>query len=721
MKRRYLIGILLAEVAVTASMQLLGQGAASGSPDAAATERQKAAYILPAIAAAGGPVYVVPGDVTGDSTISLTAATGVICLRAGYCTNAAGITTPVDGIATPPGTTSTFSAAIGGFSGTWNFGALLMSIEGVGTVQVFQATKANGLGSETPPTAFSLVRYSGLPEITSYRSLGFPKFKVKNALITFFVADDYYADNSGEFILSRIAPALKYKTKSTKKIMQVLGPCDWAAWDFKPATAPKDDSWGPCKPTAASGDSSQILGEDLGYSFDDPTTGNLIFLFGDAIGVQIPSGDTLVPRSPECPPATSPPAVQSSQCFAEFDAHDAIAVAPDTSTPQDFDLSFLTVPDTGNGVPNRPLFVKPTNQQPGNIPVSMSTDDVPNSGINVNGQDYILVKTGNTAEAGGYYGYSVLVEYDPDATPAFPSGRTISTANVLTQECLAGKCFWLGAKDGHFVVPVPHELPLAYAQQIGLSEPGVLIYGVGQYRGESIYLSYIPASQFWSGVDGRGILSTRYFVGLDPSGRPIWTGDELCAVPVVYDNPTNLPVSPGCIVQKIDEPEPVDPGTVGNVSVSYNTMLSQWLMTWDGGRQSPSTEGIYFSYASEPWGPWSKPQLVYNACEGGGYGEGYGNFIRYPATKADDPCPKVEKNSGPQGPVIGTGDVPFNTDSANGNSVTTTRGAVYAPFQIESFANVQDDGVLSIYFNLSTWNPYTVVLMESDYAISSPF
>jgi hypothetical protein len=29
--------------------------------------------------------------------------------------------------------------------------------------------------------------------------------------------------------------------------------------------------------------------------------------------------------------------------------------------------------------------------------------------------------------------------------------------------------------------------------------------------------------------------------------------------------------------------------------------------------------------------------------------------------------------------------------------------------------------VLSIYFNMSTWNPYTVVLMESDYAIGSPF
>jgi hypothetical protein len=28
---------------------------------------------------------------------------------------------------------------------------------------------------------------------------------------------------------------------------------------------------------------------------------------------------------------------------------------------------------------------------------------------------------------------------------------------------------------------------------------------------------------------------------------------------------------------------------------------------------------------------------------------------------------------------------------------------------------------LSIHFNMSTWNPYTVVLMESDYTVTMPF
>jgi len=722
MRTALAIGILPAALAFAGPGRLSAQGAASGSPDAMATDQQKAAYILPAIAPGGGPVYVVPGEVTADSTISLTGASGVVCLRTGYCTNAAGITTPVDGISSTSGTTTTFTAAIGGFSGTWNFGALLMFIEGVGTVQVFQANRANGLSSDAPPTTFSLTEsLSGLPEVTSYRALGFPKFKVHNARITFFVADDYYADNSGDFILSRIAPALTYNADTTKKVIQVLGPCDWAAWDFKPGTAETEASWGPCEPTAASGDPSQILGEDLGYSFEDSEAKKLIFLFGDAIGVEIPTGDSLAPTAPACPSLTSPPTPQTTQCFVNFKAADAIAETGVDSTAEDFHLHFLSVPGTGNGVPDQPLFVTPANQQPGNIPVSMSTDDVPNSGINVNGRDYILIKTGHSPTTEGEFAYSVLTKYDPDVTPAFPSGRTISTANIRVQNCVLAKCVSGIVQDGHFVVPVPHALPLAYAQQIGLSEPGVLIFGNGEYRDESIYLSYIPASQFWSGVDGKGNPSTRYFMGLDASGRPLWTVNELCAVPVVYDNPTNLPVNPGCIMQNLFSSQPVDPGTAGNVSVSYNEKLSQWLMTWDGGRQSPSTVGIYFSHASEPWGPWSKPQLVYSSCEAASYGEGFGDIIRYPANKTSDPCPSVMKNSGPEGPIIGTGNVPFNNNSAKGKSVSARRGGVYAPFQIERFAKVRDDGTLSIYFNMSTWNPYTVVLMQSDYTIALPF
>jgi hypothetical protein len=518
-------------------------------------------YILPAIADKGGPAYVIPGTVTEESTISLTNVTGSVCLRTGYCTNAAGIVTAAAGNTTAPGSDSFFIALQpDGSEQEFEYGAVLISIEGVGYRQVFPANKANGLNSISPPTRLNASQ-------PTFKSLGFQKFSKQNARIRFIVADTDYADNSGDFLLTLQTPSLTYNTDTTKKITQVVGPCDWVAWNF---------GADPCTQTAASGHPSQVLGMDLGFSFEDTTAGNLIFLFGDTIGVQIASGSALVP------------AVQTPSQFVEFGAHDAIATAAVTSTPSKFHLDFLERPGTSPapGIPNAPVFVEPT-PQPDGAPVLMGAFDVPNSGIHVKGENYIIVNTRPKGSNDATFARSVLVDYVSNTD--FEGGRTISTANVASSSGIV-------TEAGHFVFVAPHELPLDFAQQLGLAEAGVLIFGNGQYRHESIYLSYIPASQFWSGENGKGNPSTKYFTGLDATGHPMWTTTELCAVPVVYDNPTNLPTNPSCSA-------PVDPGTAGNVSVTYNKTLSLWLMTWDGGKQPGAVGGIFFSYASAPWGP----------------------------------------------------------------------------------------------------------------------
>ena len=51
------------------------------------------------------------------------------------------------------------------------------------------------------------------------------------------------------------------------------------------------------------------------------------------------------------------------------------------------------------------------------------------------------------------------------------------------------------------------------------------------------------------------------------------------------------------------------------------------------------------------------------------------------------------------------------------NNPVTTRGGVYAPFQIERFARVAGD-TLTISYTMSTWNPYTVVRMRSQFGIA---
>lgn len=125
----------------------------------------------------------------------------------------------------------------------------------------------------------------------------------------------------------------------------------------------------------------------------------------------------------------------------------------------------------------------------------------------------------------------------------------------------------------------------------------------------------------------------------------------------------------------------------------YSPGLGLWLMTYDGGRQKLSTTGVYFCYASAPWGPWSTPQLIFNDKRD----HGLGVFIYSANTNYLD--------SNLAGPTIG------------GADPATTPGGSYAPYLVERFTQISSNK-LSLYYTLSTWNPYTTVLMQSDFAIT---
>jgi hypothetical protein len=147
------------------------------------------------------PSFTFSGILTQASTIDFQ-LTGVVFRNSAMrCANAAGIAVlcfsqPV----IPIGQTETFVATYGGTTGTWNQGALLMTIAGVGTVQVFPATAANGLGSNSPPIDFTLTT-------TSLAALGFPNFSVTDPVITFLVAYPPGTPRTlGSFTLTQVAP-----------------------------------------------------------------------------------------------------------------------------------------------------------------------------------------------------------------------------------------------------------------------------------------------------------------------------------------------------------------------------------------------------------------------------------------------------------------------------------------------------------------------------------
>jgi hypothetical protein len=128
-------------------------------------------------------------------------------------------------------------------------------------------------------------------------------------------------------------------------------------------------------------------------------------------------------------------------------------------------------------------------------------------------------------------------------------------------------------------------------------------------------------------------------------------------------------------------------GTMGDLSVTWCKDLGLWLMTYDS--RAPAPQGIEFSYSRTPWGPWSAPQIIFNDVRDGALGK----FIHDPALKPDD---------GLAGPVIGMG-------QADPDAV---KGGAYAPYVVELWTKVFGSE-LDLYYVLSTWNPYVVVLMKS--------
>lgn len=146
----------------------------------------------------------------------------------------------------------------------------------------------------------------------------------------------------------------------------------------------------------------------------------------------------------------------------------------------------------------------------------------------------------------------------------------------------------------------------------------------------------------------------RYFTGLDNSGKPKFSANE--------DDAQAL----------FNQPQ------VGELSVSYNRFIQKWIMLYN----AASPRGINMRVADVPWGPWSEPQVIFDPWAD----NGYCHFIHAVA------C-----------------------DTISDPGRESEWGGEYGPYQYEDLAT-GDNSSTTIYFNMSTWNPYTVVLMKATLA-----
>ena len=478
-------------------------------------------------------------------------------------------------------------------------------------------------------------------------------------------------------------PSYTLQWTGSQKVEQIIGDVDWTTG----------------APTAsATYLNYKVLANGLGYSFEhfNPAKGRseLIFLFGDtaAFGTvsappgldchAVPVGALVSVTANPCP---APPSLTNFQCLTsptdatvepcgksayDFQAQDPLAISDSTDPDAGLVLRFLMNGDLPQFVTPTPLMTAP---KP--VPIATGGDDIPNSGIALGDQIYIVYSTGSnpscTSPCDVYANaFSVLVRFD-EATRTFTTLRELSSIPA----------------GGHFLYTTMHEVGPGYGGAAS-NAPAVLMFGTGDYRQSNIYLAVVPREHFADGI------GTRYLIGLD-HGRPVWTDpatttqqamdDQTKAVPVIVDN----------------APSP----SIGNISVSYVPQLDLWLMTYNAdGTNPPATRSVFLRYASAPWGPWSEPLTIFNDCADGAFG----TFVHYVNTSGGD-CPRADPSpAGVAGPMI--------SENGGANDPQTSRGGSFAPSIIERFTRISN-GRLSIYYTLSTWNPYTVVRMRSDFKI----
>jgi hypothetical protein len=179
---------------------------------------------------------------------------------------------------------------------------------------------------------------------------------------------------------------------------------------------------------------------------------------------------------------------------------------------------------------------------------------------------------------------------------------------------------------------------------------GLLVFGSGLYRASNPYLAYLPLNA----VEDRSRL--RYFAGRQAGSHQVcWSTQESDAMALFAD------------------PQ------IGEFSVTWNSFLRIWLMLYNAG----NPRGINFRVAEQPWGPWSATSLLFEPRVDGGYC----HFMH--ASWDSQVCDYV-----------------YDPGRA------TDWGGEYGPYVISRFAK-GDATRTTIYFVMSTWNPYNTVLMKS--------
>ena len=177
------------------------------------------------------------------------------------------------------------------------------------------------------------------------------------------------------------------------------------------------------------------------------------------------------------------------------------------------------------------------------------------------------------------------------------------------------------------------------------------IFSSGAYRKSSVYLARVPAK-------GLGRAPLQYLRGFDARQKPQWSLQENEAISLFQHN------------------------VVGEFSVAYCKPLRSFIMLYNSGQP----RGIVMRSAALPWGSWSEAEIIFEPWRDGGYGRFMhvsSNFKTAAPDTLSDPRREVEW------------------------------GGEYGPYLMARYSKAIPNGC-RIFYTMSTWNPYQVVVMQSD-------
>jgi hypothetical protein len=211
---------------------------------------------------------------------------------------------------------------------------------------------------------------------------------------------------------------------------------------------------------------------------------------------------------------------------------------------------------------------------------------------------------------------------------------------------------------------------------------------------------------FQEDAAGKLVFTPRYFAGLEANGSPRWTPLQERAVPLALDG-----VAGGNPTETVR--------TINQMAISWlDAPLHKWVMLYGGGRggwvpresdSAVAAGAIAVRFADQPWGPWSPAQTYWSSGrpDQAHTPLGPGGVIFHPDCVAQGSLGCM-----PSDPVRPSH--VFN-DLCAPPSVETDTGFLYAPNIIDAYTQPNPRGGLDVYWNVSTWNPYRVLLMRSSF------